>query len=354
MRIDSSGHVGIGTSTPNRMLHVVGEISDGLVEFERSNSDTNTSSVAAVLKHTTSANMVDGFASGLMFAIRDSANIDNQIAYLAGQRYGADNSGLFYIQTYNAGTANTQMRIFPDGKVSLATSPTVNPASRLDVRDVNQPTSTGTGIGGIFSTDAQGIDLGGSLTLGGQDGTSSNRAFAQISGRKSNNTSGNYDGYLVLATRPNGGNMTERVRIDAGGNVGIGTTAPETMLDVAGTASFGSTLENTSAYVNSGAAYTIPDTSLNIRRFNVTADTTITLPAFTSTGTRVYNLTVFLKQDATGGRSVTFAGNGSDTIKWDSGMAPPISATAGQITIIQLMKTSDENVWYGSMTWREN
>ncbi|MEK6579128.1 MAG: hypothetical protein AABZ55_07865, partial [Bdellovibrionota bacterium] len=137
------------------------------------------------------------------------------------------------------------------------------------------------------------------------------------------------------------------------GNLGLGTALPATTLDVNGTIGTNSTVEGIAAYANSAAAYTIPDTSLNIRRITLTANTTITLPAFTAPAAKVYSMTLFLKQDATGTRSVTWAGNGADTIKWDSGIAPAISITADKITIIQLTKPSDESVWYGSVTWRE-
>ncbi|MGE3758605.1 MAG: hypothetical protein AB7H97_12655, partial [Pseudobdellovibrionaceae bacterium] len=139
------------------------------------------------------------------------------------------------------------------------------------------------------------------------------------------------------------------------GSVGIGTGAvPATALDVNGTATVNSSYEGISSYVNSTTSYTIPDTTVNIRRITLTGNATITLPAFTTPTAKVYSLTIFLKQDGTGSRTVTFAGNASDTVKWDSGTAPTISSTANKITILQLTKPSDETVWYGSMTWKEN
>jgi len=145
-----------------------------------------------------------------------------------------------------------------------------------------------------------------------------------------------------------------KMLITNSGNVGIATSSPAATLDVNGTTSTNASYEGLSAYVNTGSAYTVPDTSVNIRQLTLTSNTTITLPVFTSVTPKVYTLTLFLQQDATGLRTVTFAGNGSDTIQWDGGLAPTISTTANYKTILQFTKPSTETIWYGSMVWRQN
>ena len=138
------------------------------------------------------------------------------------------------------------------------------------------------------------------------------------------------------------------------GNVGIGTANPLATLDVNGVAKVSASREMASASVNSSTSYTIPDVSRNIRRITLTGNATITLPDATSIDADpAYTLTVRVTQDATGGRSLNWNGNGK-TIRWDGGAAPAHSTTANQTTIYQFFHFGTESVWYGSMVWREN
>jgi hypothetical protein len=73
------------------------------------------------------------------------------------------------------------------------------------------------------------------MVFGGSYTGTSDTTFVQIAGRKESAISTETGGYLTLSTRPNGGNMTERFRINSTGNVGIGTTAPGAPLEVKGT-----------------------------------------------------------------------------------------------------------------------
>jgi len=80
----------------------------------------------------------------------------------------------------------------------------------------------------VLSNTTQATNIGGSLVLGGYYTAQTNSiGFGEIGGRKENATAGNTAGYLAFGTRPNGGNMTERMRITTAGTVGIGTGAIE-------------------------------------------------------------------------------------------------------------------------------
>lgn len=68
----------------------------------------------------------------------------------------------------------------------------------------------------ISTSTTQAIDIGGSLGLGGEVG-GDNAAFAVISGRKENSTSGNYAGYFAVSTIEGGASMSEKFRIASTG-----------------------------------------------------------------------------------------------------------------------------------------
>jgi hypothetical protein len=138
-----------------------------------------------------------------------------------------------------------------------------------------------------------------------------------------------------------------------GGNVGINTSSPATALDINGTLSSQSYVESSSAFQNSGVVYEIISTAINIHRITLTANTSITLPTF-STSNKTFSLTIKVKQDSTGGRTINWA-SGTDTIKWDqNGSAPAHQTGVDKETIFQFFKFGDEPIWYGSLVWKEN
>ena len=72
----------------------------------------------------------------------------------------------------------------------------------------------------LGTTDANAINVGGSIAFGGQTGASTNMyTFGSITGAKENGTSGNYQGYLAFRTTPISSVLSEeRMRIDSAGN----------------------------------------------------------------------------------------------------------------------------------------
>jgi hypothetical protein len=158
-----------------------------------------------------------------------------------------------------------------------------------------------------------------------------------------------------FSTGTNGSYVRSKLGVNIVPTASTATLEVSGSANVSGATTVGSSFEGASAYVNTTASYTIADTSVNIRRLTLnTANPSIKLPAMTSPSGKMYSLTIFLKQDATGNRPVTFTAQTGDSIKWDSGTAPTIAATASTVTILQFIKAADETVWYGSMVWKEN
>lgn len=85
---------------------------------------------------------------------------------------------------------------------------------------------------------AQSWTVGGNISLRGvyNASTGATAGFGGIKAGKTNATDGNLDSFLALYTRGHATGITEKVRIDESGRVGIGTTAPGALLDVNGTA----------------------------------------------------------------------------------------------------------------------
>ena len=125
------------------------------------------------------------------------------------------------------------------GKVGIGTT---SPDTKLTIAEARQGSAADTilnqSILHIDDTTAWG-DLhsskpsGGSINFSGVYNSSDAQViFGGIRGIKENNTDGNYDAGLVFATIANGGNLTEKMRIDSTGRIGIGTNDPEEVLDI--------------------------------------------------------------------------------------------------------------------------
>jgi trimeric autotransporter adhesin len=375
------GNVGIATASPQAALDISNGNGVGLLLGAEANSTTRTDSTLKVgrfaVPHYTNAEEPLGLIMG-------SAGLLNNEVYIGGG--SAVMNAATQLRFYTASNKTTvlgseRMTIESDGKVGIGTT---SPSTMLSVVGANAVAGAATDVfsvlggngaaavgmtGGAGSAISLQTGNGGPDNIGGAGGainfTSGSGGTGSViiggAGGAINFTAGNGGAGVASGTggsitlSPGSGGMDGNVILAPTiGKVGVGTASPEQLFDVNGVSSSTATIEGASTYVNSTAAYSIPNASISVRRITASANTTITLPAFTSTATRVFSLTVFIKQDATGSRTVAWAGNGGDTIKWDSGVAPTISANPDKMTIIQFTKISDESVWYGSMVWKED
>ncbi|HEY8269412.1 MAG TPA: hypothetical protein VIG33_00875 [Pseudobdellovibrionaceae bacterium] len=111
-------------------------------------------------------------------------------------------------------------------------------------------------------------------------------------------------------------------------------------------------VERTPSSVNISSSYTIP-TGYNIVRVNLNGNATLTLPQPPSGSNQVFSLTVKVQQDATGHWTLSWAGGGTSTIKWDGGTLPVPAMDPNTETIYQFLYFDTENIWYASQTWKE-
>jgi hypothetical protein len=120
----------------------------------------------------------------------------------------------------------------------------------------------------------------------------------------------------------------------------VGTTATQTLTNKtveAGTFTNGYTEETVTA--NTSTAYTIDLTNGSVQILTLTGNCTFTFPAATA-GRSFFLL---LKQDATGGRTVTWPA----AVKWPGGTAPTITGTA--LRLDKYVFTADGTNFYGSV-----
>ena len=150
---------------------------------------------------------------------------------------------LKYKQDYGVGhvwsiAGSDKMTLDASGNLGIGTS---SPRALLDVVNgnansggdytsivgftgANNTFGTDTGTLALQSNDTVAADMGGSLVFGGRYSGAGAANWAIVKGAKENATSGNVAGYLVFGTRPAGGDLVERARIDSSGNLSVGDT----------------------------------------------------------------------------------------------------------------------------------
>ncbi len=259
---------------------------------------SGSSAYATILSAMTATSLHLGTNSSIRFTIDASGNlIASDLAGSGNRCLYADSTGQINVKGFDCGSASggdnlgdhvaTQnitlgsnwlsgdggaegLRVDASGNVGIQTA---SPAAALNVTGTSMfgnsawpTTSIGQSGNRVLITDTStpiltlnnanatvAADNGSSLLLGARATTATNdSAYVRLFGGKENATSGNYSSYLAISTL-NGtdGTQFERMRIAANGNMGIGTIAPGSRLDVTTTsgaspivAQFGDTTHN--------------------------------------------------------------------------------------------------------------
>jgi hypothetical protein len=194
MRIDSSGNVGIGTTSPGGKLDIKtpmgtsGRFDGAQLRLESTNTVDTT-----------------GF-QGIRFATSTTPNYGWS---MGANRSGSGRGSFRFFEHINSITGVERFTIKQDGNVGIGTT---NPAYKLDISGSLRATT------GIFLGN---ISTSGSVLFNDNQGINFGNSNAKIYGSST-------DGIKF-----NGGG-SEKMRLTQAGNVGIGTTNPGVALDVVG------------------------------------------------------------------------------------------------------------------------
>ena len=214
-RIDSSGNLGIGVTSPVSILDV---------NAKGTGTTPNAVKTYTSYMHGSTIGTNVGELTG--WGVRYGTIAATPVWYGARfLRNGVNAASDFTIWTSPDGDVTTlaeRVTVTASGNVGIAAT---SPVSRLDVRAASDVIGNYQTIQAL-STDSAAINLGGGIGLGGfYSGTSSIAVFGNIVGRKENGTGGNYAGYLAFGTNAQATGIVERARIDSSGNLLVGTTA---------------------------------------------------------------------------------------------------------------------------------
>ena len=226
MRISSPGNVGIGTTAPTDRLTVEG----GNIRIRSGNK--------LILNRANNGTRSEINTDTTGKIILNSINSEG-------------------IAVQNAGS--TVLTVTSAGSVGIGTTaPDLGAVAGTRVLTIASPTADRWGILELAGNRGYGGNQVGELKFISTDSTNNGTlvSLTAINDASSTGTGGS----LKFNTRPNGGTLTERMRITSAGNVGIGTTAPSVKFQVAGSSKLGGPVYVSSdGNFNTSATYTFRD-----------------------------------------------------------------------------------------------
>ena len=208
---NASGNVGIGTTAPALTLHL-----DGATQAVPASGGTSQSAGGRIRLSSVSSS-----------AIFDMGTAGGNGAWL--QSTDRLNLALTYPLLLNPNGGNVGIGTTGPARLFHVAGATNTLTARIDIAGY---ADSNVGTLELRDTTAFATGVGGRINFAGANDTGAFSQFASIQGIKENSTQGNSAGALVFNTIPHAGSLTERMRITAAGNVGIGTTGPVAKLEV--------------------------------------------------------------------------------------------------------------------------
>jgi hypothetical protein len=216
--IDANGNLGIGTSSPSQLLHVAGNIKLNSVFGE------GTTTGVTAFTHVTDSTQPSIYLWG-----KDHVSYPGQVHIIGRSDNASADAGRIAFYDYNGSGWDLNMVINKSGNVGIGTA---GPSGVLDIQSSN----TGDQLVRTWNTDTSGT--GKSILRIANSGNNAQGTQLQF-------TDLNYFVGTIATDRTNGmafyvgqqatALVSERMRIDINGNVGIGTSSPSQKLEVNGT-----------------------------------------------------------------------------------------------------------------------
>lgn len=126
-------------------------------------------------------------------------------------------------------------------------------------------------------------------------------------------------------------------------NSHTGTSVILAATDVGAVSIIGGGKEGTASPTATTANTAIDLANGNVQVLTLNASTTISLSG--ATNATACSISLYLKQDATGSRTITWPAS----VKWPSGAAPVLSTGATKIDLVVLETVDGGTTWYGSL-----
>ena len=254
-----NSRLGLGTDTPDQLLHLKGtspfmsishssDNSTSGILFRRTDNDQNRGNILYDFANDAMTFRVSTNGTGESMRITSAGSVGigetsvdaklhltTATAGLVNQKFESAGGAAWRLgvpasQTYfafdnaNDDLSSPKLVIDTNGKVGIGTA---SPSQKLEVHDASSTTTSNDGGVGIVIKNTNSTDNNqGSLEFQNSAGTKTASIISTFTDHSSN------EGQLSFCTGPGGGTFAEAMRIDANGRVGIGVTSPSLALEV--------------------------------------------------------------------------------------------------------------------------